>query len=200
VPWIIDYDLVLQQLKEQGLVCNYFNSGAFAFAAQAEIFIRGWIGPDDATIKPSVRPLARQVAAPYEAHLAAAAARVWQQSLAGPVWIMPMSHWHYEMNFGSRDWMPNLVESIELDPGLLMERNNAAAIEFAAGDSRHFVPFVTRLLEMCAGSDFLMAFPRRPILCTLHHHKQLWWITTEQDLLKQLDEIVADSAPHPAVG
>ena len=194
MPWIIDYPLVLQQLKEQGLVCNYYNSGAFGFPPQDEIFIRGWIGPDDPTIKPVVRPLARQVAAPFETCLAEAASRMWQQFLPGPLWIMPASHWHFEMNFGSRDWMPNLLESIELDPGLLVERNNAAAIEFAAGEPKHFLHFARRLLEMSAGSDFLLAFPKRPVLCTLHHHKQLWWITTDKTLHEKLDEIVGGVA------
>jgi len=200
VPWIIDYPLVLQQLKEQGLVCNYYNSGAFAFAPQEPISIRGWIGPDDPTIKAAVRPVARQVAVPYESTLADAARRFWQDTLHGRVWVMPISHWHYELNFGSRDWMPALLENIELDPGLLLERNNAAAIEFAAGESRQFHHFINRLLEMSAGSDFLLAFPKWHILCTLHHHKQLWWITTDESLMKRLDLIIPESSPHPPVG
>ena len=200
MPWIIDYSLVSQQLREQGLVCNYYNSGAFSFPPDSGIFIRGWIGPDDPTIKPAVRPLARSVGTPYENQLADGARRMWQDALAGRVWVMPLSHWHYELNFGSRDWMPNLLEHIELDPGLLLERNNAAAIEFSAGESQPFHHFVTRLLEMCGGSDFLLAFPKQPILCTLHHHKQLWWTTTEEGLLKRLDEIISESSPHPPVG
>ena len=37
-------------------------------------------------------------------------------------------------------------------------------------------------------SDFLLAFPDRPALCTVHHHEQVWWQTTYEALARALRE------------
>lgn len=189
MPWIIEYESVLDQLQKQDLHCNYHNSGAFGFAT-GEPQALGWIGPPDESIRPQVRALTRPVAEPYEPTLARLCTEVWQRHLPGRLWVMPMSHWAYELEFGARDWMPALIENINLDPGQLESRNNAAAIEFAPDEAHLFEYFTGRLLEMLMGSDFMIAFLGRPVLCTVHHHKQLWWQTTDAGVYKMLDEIV----------
>jgi hypothetical protein len=191
MPWIIDYDIVTEHMQKQKLKCNYYNSGAFGFADPAGVKHLGWIGPDDPTIRPAARELTRPVPAPYEENLADRLTRAWQKLLPGRVWAMPMSHWAYELAYGSRDWMPALIEHIDLDPGLLEGRNNAAAIEFAPTESHHFKHFTQRLLEMLLGSDFMLAFlgPKDPVLCTLHHHKQLWWTLKDETTLAALDAL-----------
>jgi hypothetical protein len=190
MPWIIDYQLVLEQMREQRFKCLYYNSGAFAFPPDAKTRSLGWIGPADDSIKPAARELARQVAEPYESNLANLATRAWQELLPGKVWAMPKSHWAYELDFGSRDWMPPLLENIEIDPGLLAGRNNAAAIEFAAGEDRQFRHFVERLLQMLLGSDFVLAFPKRNTIATVHSHKQIWWTTTDAVVAAGLHALV----------
>ena len=192
MPWIIEYDCVLEQMRQHGLKCNYHNSGAFAFPEPKDVRTLGWVGPPDETIRPQVRPLTRQVGEPYEENLARLCTGVWQTNFPGRVWAMPMSHWSYELNYGSRDWMPALIENVELDPGLLEGRNNAAAIEFSAEEGPLLQHFVQRLLEMLLGSDFMLAFVGRPVLCTVHHHKQLWWQTTEGGVLAALEGAVKD--------
>jgi len=74
-----------------------------------------WVGPDDPTIKPAARPLIRSVREPYEETLAQMASSMWQRLLPGRVWLMPMSHWAYELSHGSREWMPALIENLDLD-------------------------------------------------------------------------------------
>jgi hypothetical protein len=193
MPWIIDYNMVVEQMRSQKLKCNYYNSGAFAFADPAGARHVGWIGPEDPTLRPAAREAARAVPPPYEENLARLCTQTWQKHFPGRVWAMPMSHWAYELSYGSRDWMPALIEHIDLDPGLLEGRNNAAAIEFSADESHHFEHFTQRLLEMLLGSDFMLAFVGRPILCTLHHHKQLWWSTTDGDVAAILEDAVNNS-------
>ena len=85
--------------------------------------------------------------------------RAWQELLPGRVWVMPMSHWSYELDFGSREWMPALLESIGLDPGQLLTRNNAAAIEFTPNEIPALEHFAAGLLQMLVASDFAIAFP-----------------------------------------
>ena len=187
MPWIIDYDVVVEQMRLQKLKCNYYNSGAFGFVDQANVKNLGWIGPDDPTIRPAARAMTRAVPAPYEKNLAELCTKVWLEHFPGRVWAMPMSHWAYELSYGSRDWMPALIEHLDLDPGLLEGRNNAAAIEFSVQESHHFTHLVQRLLEMLLGSDFMLAFVGRPILCTLHHHKQLWWTTKDEAVVAALE-------------
>ena len=190
MPWIIDYPTVLEQMRSQQFKCLYYNSGAFGFADPVGTKTLAWIGPEDSTIKPMAKPFTRRVAEPYDLTLASLATKLWKEKLPGKVWLMPMSHWHYELTHGCREWMPALVENLGLDPGLLENRNNGAAIEFAAGEVELFEHFVGRLLLMLQASDFMIAFPGRQTLCTIHHHKQLWWTTTEEDVIDAIEALV----------
>lgn len=190
MPWIIDYDIVVEQMRKQKLKCNYYNSGAFGFADAMGVKHLAWIGPEDSTIRPAAKDFLRQVPPPYEANLASLLTRTWLKHFKGRIWAMPMSHWAYELDHGSRDWMPALIEHIDVDPGLLQGRNNAAAIEFSPDESHRFQHFAQRLLEMLLGSDFMIAFAGQPLLCTLHHHKQLWWSTTEEANIAILEDAV----------
>jgi len=194
MPWIIDYAIVVEQMKLQKLKCNYYNSGAFAFADPADVRFVGWIGADDPTLRPAAREMARSVPPPYEENLADLITRTWLDHFPGRLWAMPMSHWAYELDYGSRDWMPALIEHIDLDPGLLQGRNNAAAIEFSVNEAHHFRHFTQRLLEMLLSSDFMLAFVGQPLLCTLHHHKQLWWTTNDTNAVEVLENAVRQSA------
>src|ERR1019366_10082926 len=114
------------------------------------------------------------------------AERAWLNCLPGNVWVMPKSHWAYELQFGSREWMPGLLEKMGIDSRLLVDRNNAAAIEFASGEIDLFRQFVQGLLEMLHGSDFLLAFGSYKTVCTIHSHKQLWWTTANAQIAMEL--------------
>ncbi len=190
MPWIIDYQLVLEQMREQRFKCLYYNSGAFGFPPDVQTQSVGWIGPADGSIREVAKAMTRSVAAPYEASLSALAMQAWRELLPGRVWVMPKSHWAYELDYGSRDWMPPLLENVGVDPGLLFGRNNAAAIEFGPGDEEGFRYFIERLLQMLLGSDFTLAFPRRNTICTVHSHKQLWWTTAEAAVGEGLERLL----------
>jgi hypothetical protein len=192
VPRIIEYAIVLERLTADGLKCHYPNGGAFGFDSGATV--RGWIGPADETIKPAAREFVRSVGEPYEANLAAAAVRAWQEYLSGDVWVMPAAHWAYELSDGSRDWLPGAVEKLGLDPGLLKDRTSAAAIEFSIVETLAFQGFVQSLLERLDQSDFTLAFPGRKTICAVHHHKQLWWVTADARVMGGLDTLVAGTA------
>lgn len=190
MPWIIDYPIVLEQMRQLQMRSLYFNGGAFGFGSGSPTRSIGWIGPPDETIRAEARDFTRQVSPPYEQTLTRLLIRAWREVLPGRIWIMPGSHWAYELDFGSRDWMPPLLEGIGIDPGLLQSRTNAAAIEFAIEESPAVSHLVSRLLEMLQSSDFAIAFPHRRITCTLHHHKQLWWTSAEADLTAGIDALV----------
>src|SRR5438046_8280299 len=102
VSSVIEYQIALQQLQKQGLVCNYFNGGAFGFAKDVDVSTLGWISDDDLTIKPQWRPFLRKFPPPAEESLAKAAVAAWTQELPSAAWIMPLSHWAFELDFGSR--------------------------------------------------------------------------------------------------
>lgn len=185
MPWIVDYTQVLEQMRGQGLRGLYHNSGAFAFPEGVGESV-GWVGPQDPTLRPEARALVRPVPVPYPQRLTQLVVRAWQTCLPGKVWLMPKSHWAYELDFGSRDWMPALLEHAGVDAGLLQPRTNAAAIEFALAESAPFSHVVEGLLRMLLGSDFALAFPGRPVVCTLHHHKQVWWTSNDLQLIDAL--------------
>jgi hypothetical protein len=190
MPTVVDYNLVLERLQRQGLRNLYHNAGAFGFAQDVNPRTLAWIGPDDPTIREAAKPFVRRVAPPYESALAASLRRAWVEHLPGPIWLMPMSHWHYEMHFGNATWLPDALQSVNVDAELLRDRNNGAAIEFTMQDWPQLESFVEVILKNLAGSDFLAAFPGKPALCMLHHHKQLWWQTTDETLANALDAIV----------
>ena len=187
VPWIVDYTQVVEQMTRQRLRCLYYNSGAFGFDPGIVTESVGWIGPDDPSLRPAARAIARPVPPPYETQLADRVVRAWQEHLPGKAWLMPKSHWAYELDFGSAQWMPALLENAGVDPGLLQPRTNAAAIEFSPSESPALHRVVEGLLRMLLGSDFALAFPNHPVTCTLHHHKQVWWTSSDAALIRLLD-------------
>lgn len=182
MPWIIDYPTVQEQMREMRFKSLYYNSGAFGFPPDVETEIVGWMGEDDPTLRDSARSLTRKIPEPYVDTMVKLLTRLWMEDLPGRAWVLPMSHWSYELDHGSKDWLPAVLEHIGIDPGLLINRTNGAAIEFAADETEPFQLLITRLLEMLQSSDFAIAFPKHPVLITLHHHKQLWWVTSDEAL------------------
>jgi hypothetical protein len=189
MPKIIDYTIVLERMQREGFRSLYHNSGAFGFVDEAGVESVGWIGGADETLKPAARLLARQVGEPIEENLTALATCAWREYLAGPVWVMPKSHWAYELEFGSREWMSTLLGKIGIEAALLSIRNNAAAIEFAVDETEQFHLFLEQLLTMLEGSDFFLAFPVRRTICTVHNHKQLWWTTADELVCRHLKSL-----------
>jgi hypothetical protein len=189
VPTIIDYPDVLARMRSDGFRCLYHNSGAFGFAADVRPCVMGWIGPDDPTIRPESMSHVRHFPPPYEQNLADGFVRMWRQKLPGPAWIMPASHWSYELEFGNADWLPDQLRQIGIDPTSLRHRNNAAAIEFEPDESLAASELVSSMLELLRGSDFTLAFPGHAVICTLHHHKQLWWQMSDDSLRAALNNL-----------
>lgn len=187
MPQVIDYPLVLRQMMAAGFRCHYYNSGAFGFGDQPGVRIVGWLGPEDPTIRPEVLPLTKHVPPPYEQSLTDMLLATWQSHLPGPLWAMPRSHWAHELHHGSRDWMPALLQRLGVDPESLAARTDAAAIEFAVEESELLRTFSLHLLQQLEGSDFTIAFPGRPVLCILHHHQQLWWMTADAGLTQRIE-------------
>lgn len=194
MPWIVDYARVSQQMLGQGMRCLYYNSGAFGFAEGVATESVGWIGPDDPSLRPEARELTIPIPQPFEQQLARRVVRAIGELLPGKVWVMPKSHWAYELDFGSRDWMPALLEHVGVDAGLLQPRTNAAAIEFGLQESQPLEHLLEGLLRMLLGSDFALGFPDRPVVCTIHHHKQVWWTSTDRQLIASLRQLARASA------
>jgi hypothetical protein len=186
VPVIVDYERVLQRMEADGFRSLYHNSGAFGFPRGADVRYAGWIGPPDGSIRPEARQHVRRVAQPFEANLAQLACDAWTRHLSGVAWLMPMSHWSYELDFGSRAWMPAALDAVGVDGELLSHRPNGAALEFQLDERRAIEGLLAQLLINLRTSDFMLAFPARPALCTVHHHKQLWWQTTDAALHEAL--------------
>ena len=187
---IVDYSLVLSTLTSAGFESLYHNSGAFGLPRGAGVHHLGWVGPDDPTLRPAALSLVRRVAAPFAPTLASLAIRAWQSHLPGPAWLMPRNHWAFELDHANGDWMPAVLNRIGIDPAALAGRNDGTAIEFDANESALLAPVVEQLLTRLWGSDFALAWPGRPVLCTVHHHTQLWWSTTDPSILAALDRLI----------
>ena len=190
MPKIIEYSIVLDSLTQRGFKSLYHNSGAFGFPVGTATLSRGWIGPDDPSIRESARPFVRHVELPHEPRLAHLLTTAWQQFLPGPIWVMPKSHWAYELEFGSRDWLPELLGKIGIDSVLLRPLNNGAAIEFSAVETAHLELFVRELLTRLLGSDFQAVFADHRTICTIHQQGQLWWTSTDVPVVEKLNQLI----------
>ena len=193
MPSIVPYDQVTARMLAQGYKCNYYNSGSFGFADRdARERYLGWVGPEDTSIKLDSVAMARQVPPPFEENLSRLFVSAWAAHFPAPVWAMPMSHWAFELDYGSREWMPAALSDIAIGAAQLEGLTNAAAIEFAVGERDALQRFVRALLTNLQASDFMLAVVGRPVLCMVHHHKQLWWTTTDPAVIEALDAAVAD--------
>lgn len=194
MPRVIDYSRVLAQLTADGLESHYFNGGAFGFPS-GEI-IRGWVESHDPTIKPQMRDNLRTLTSADQSKFATQA---WLEVLPGVAWIMPGSHWAFELNYGSRTWLPQLLQEIGIDPQVLIGLTSAAALELAPTEQPLFDVALRTLLQNLTASDFSLAFPGRKTVCTIHHHRQLWWTTRDPEVISGLDRLAAASPPPPVV-
>lgn len=191
MPRLVDFPIVVEQMNRQGMVSLYPNSGAFGFPPGVASRSVGWVGPDDPSIRPEARPLVRRVPEPHAATLARLAVRAWADHLpGGPIWVLPKSHWAYELMFGSTAWMPALLTSVGASAVELEGRHDGTALEFAAGEADRAATMIEGLLGQLFGSDYMLAWPGRPVVCTVHHHRQLWWTTTDAALHAVLEAIV----------
>jgi hypothetical protein len=193
VPRIVDYNIVLPTFTGAGFASLYHNSGAFGLAPGTTAQIVGWIGREDPTLRAEALGAAMRVPAPHAANLVRLLVEAWNKLLLpAPAWVMPMSHWAHELDFASAAWMPAALRSIGIDPSALQPRADGSAIEFAGEESAQLHDFCLSLLENLRGSDFAIAFPDKPALCTLHHHGQLWWTTADASLRDSLRALAAE--------
>ena len=193
MPSIIAYETVLAQMQEQNLRCQYYNSGAFGFDADVTTYFTGWIGPPDSTIRSAALEHARHIAPPYGQTLARLATQAWRDLFPGPAWVMPKSSWAFELDFGSKVWLPDALRTAGVDPALLAGRTDAPAIEFSLQEADRFTPLVQMLLDNLLASDFALGFPGHPIACMLHHRKHIWWISSDPGRIQELEAMAVMS-------
>lgn len=192
MPTVIDYPIVLDRLRGQGMRSHYYNSGAFGLADAANMRAVAWALAEDPTIRESARGFVRLVTPATVEQLARLAGRLWLETITPgqAVWVMPMAHWAFELDHDHRAWMPDALRSIGVDPEPLAAVASASAIAFEPGEVGTFERFLVTLLSNLKGSDFALAFPGRNVLCTVHHHQQLWWMTTEAGVIEAAEGIV----------
>jgi len=186
---VVGYHEVLDKLTRAGLECLYHNSGAFGFGDGTATHSVGWILREDATIRASARELAVIVPGD-ESTLAARAVKVWKSVASNsPAWILPKSHWAYELDFGSPVWLAAALTDIGIDAHALAGQNNGSAIAFTPDERTACQKLIEQLLTHLAGSDFALVLGGGAVLCTIHHHKQLWWTTRDANVATTLRHV-----------
>jgi hypothetical protein len=189
MPRVVDYPAVLRHMLDRGMRSLYHNSGAFGFNPAVVTHTVGWIGPDDPTIRPAARQFTRQVPPPYTGNLLRLAEAAWE-TIGGPAWLMPTSHWAYELEFGD-PLIASGLRKLGIDPNSLATCNQASAIEFLPTDSEpFFAAMIGEVIRHTGNSDFALAFPDRPIVATIHHHRQIWWTSPDTPLIEILGDLV----------
>lgn len=197
VPAIVDYSIVKQTVAALGLVSLYHESGAFGFPPGVEVSHVGWIGPADPTLRPAAQATARQAPPPHPRRLAEAAARALATLAPSAVWLLPMSHWAFELNFGGADgaggdWLKSFLPGLGIDPAPLRDRADGSAISFEPQETPALTGAIAALLTNLATSDFALLAPPLPLIGLIHHHQQLWWTTPSATIATLLRELPLD--------
>ena len=185
MPTIVNYQTVLATLAAAGLTCNYHNSGSFGIDSTTTHTV-GWLAEADATIRPEMLAFAHVVSPPAVANLLDLLREIWLTRLPGELWIMPASHWAFELTYGNAEWLPQRLQSIGVDSTQLQNRNDGSAIAFTANESDRSDELVGDLLTKSRGSDFTAAWPKHGTVAMLHHHTQIWWRTNDKNLAASL--------------
>jgi len=176
---VIDYAEVLKQAASDGLRCVYPNSGAFAPAGKHEIV--GWLGAADATIRADLAARAVKCPPPYPQNLAGWFRRVWEP-MNRPAWLLPKSHWAYELGHAHQDWLIDRLTSLGVNVAELAQHTDAPALAFEAGEAGVLTDLISLLLEHLKTSDYAILLPGLSVVVTLHHHQQLWWQSGDADV------------------
>ncbi len=170
MPTMIDYDDALLAMTARGFRCVYPRGGAFVPTRPGQV--EGWLIAADPTLRPAARDLARIVSPPTTSTLCAMLKSHCHDKQLGEAWLMPKAHWAHELDAG-KNWLVPLLGEIEIDTNLLEARADASPIVFAPTEHDLLARITEQLLNHLEASDFLLAF--EPCVCTVHHHKQLWW-------------------------
>jgi hypothetical protein len=188
MPVIIDYPIVVETLKAQGMKALYYNSGTFGFVDEAATKYVGWIGAEDPTMRAAAREVARHVPAPYPQTLARMTRELWQRNSTGDIWFTPGSHWAFELEDGGNHFMPDLLGSVGIDADCLRDVNRAPAISFSPAESQVFESFLLAVFQHARFTDYGLILPNHPVVGLLHHHVQIWWRTTDPIWLAHLQK------------
>ncbi|HEX8325232.1 MAG TPA: hypothetical protein VF595_15120 [Tepidisphaeraceae bacterium] len=184
---VVDYAVVLQHADTLGLRCVYYNTGAFGFAAGQTVHVVGWLGPEDASIRSDLLATTLRVPPPYPKTLAERFGQVWPDVVGGEAWVLPKSHWAFELDHGNGPWLAPALTAAGVDPDMLRGRTDGSAVAFTAGDPA-CLDLIQSLLTHLTTSDFAVLFPGHRHLVTIHHHQQLWWQTAETQLVEKLQK------------
>ena len=190
MPRVIDYKLAAGQLTRAGFVCLYHNSGAFGFPAGKDVQTLGWIGSaDDTTIRPEMLAHVHRVGEPAATELARLAQHAWTFHLNGECWLTPKSHWHYEMHYGNRALLEEVLPALGINSASLADRNDGSPIAFSTDEADAMFQALHQVLQGLRSSDFQLTFPTRATVCTIHHHQQLWWQTVDASIAEAVGRI-----------
>src|SRR6476661_6383075 len=142
MPVLVDYPVVLETMQRQGFKSLYYNSGAFGFADAAGVGHVGWAIGEDSTLRPAARELVRRVEPATVERLSELAAEAWERFFPGVAWVMPMAHWAYELDFGSREWLPGLLAGEGLDVGVMQGLTTGNALQYSTGERQNYAGIV----------------------------------------------------------
>ncbi len=174
---VVAYDRAMAELLSRGMVCLYFNSGSFGFEESREVVHAGWLIGDDASLTPRARDAARVIDPPETRRLAQLAGALWRR-VGGPAWLMPGSHWAYELDFATPD-LAGVLEAAGIAPREL-DVHDGRPVQFDPHEAESFEAVVSWLLDSGTTSDYRLALLGPggvTVSGIIHHHRQLWWTT-----------------------
>jgi hypothetical protein len=181
MPRLIPHDSVLPIAAQDRLRCVYHHGGAFEFVDGPTLF-RGWLTRDDPTVRPELRAVCRLVVESELIHrLLGLLVAIGNRAM-----ILPTSHWAHELD--AHPWLGDALAQTGTDASVLRGLNEAAAVGFDLPGERASLDGLLRaLLAGLDQSDFTLLVPGVRLMVTLHHHRQVWWRTTNPELAARID-------------
>lgn len=182
---VVDYGRVQAELGGKGLRCLYHNSGSWGFGDPTKVRAVGWILADDVTLRPGAREVARVLDGIDE--LVTGVMSTWER-VGGDLWLLPGSHWAYELDFGTPAMEAVLHRWGVKGAEGLVGRNDGSAVRFGLSggvdgvDEAAAAGILKELLGCGTTSDYQIVFPSLPLTGIAHHHVQVWWQTEDTEL------------------
>lgn len=180
MPARFSYQSLLTTLGEQGVRCVYHHGGAFEFIA-SEVHFRGWLTAPDPTIRPGLREIAREL--PIDS-VVDATVRLLAEA-GERVYLLPTSHWAHELE--AHPWIEEVLAMQSFDATTLRGLNRAEPIVYLLpAECDALRSLIGSLLERLSESDFSLVVPGAALLGTVHHHRQVWWRTTDASWVRRI--------------
>ena len=175
---IITWDRLTAILAPFEIDPMYPDTGRFAFRHGDRVRRCCFFVDDDPSIRPELRPQCRQADSLED--VADQTAGFVGQYVTGPIYLVPQIHWEHELLDDHCGMWATIFDHLGQAPDDVALTGGNAVV----ADARLAAwADICRILLAGLQSSDVMLFCQMPLMVKIHHHGQVWFSSTNVDLL-----------------